>query len=641
MSVRKQQGLFAMFALTLGVAALYAFRLDAASLRGDEGFTALCAQWSLPAIVEGLRTIIPHPPLYHLFMRGWVALLGGSDLVLRWPSLVAGVLVAPLCYATGRHWAGERTGLWAAALAALNPFLLWHAQDARMYAILAATSLASVGFAVRLLEDRPRARGLWLGYVLTTLLAAATHYYALFLVLAENLAFLLSWVRGWHGRRTTLRWLAAQAVMALLILPWLLFAGGAMLGHAKDWIPAVSLWEYARRLALAFSLGTTIEMRHAWPWLLIMGALLLVGLAWSLGLGRRRERGAAEPPIASAMLWAALWVPLGITFILSLWRPAFDERYLIGCAPIYLLFVARGLAWVGQRRRWAAWALAAFIALGSAYSIYQYHYAPQHAKSSDWRGLVEYVVAQARPGDLLLINYPDPTQEYYNGGRLDYALLPAEYPVDVADTLAELARLAEEHPRLWLVPVRAGNWDRDLLVQGWLDRYADLERVQSFQGLEARLYHTAQRYTQTMRPVGLDLGGAIRLLGYDLRVEGERLEGDGVALGGQLVVTLYWEPLAEIGEDYTVFVQLLDPTGYLRGQQDSPPFGGAYLTSAWQVGERLVDRYTITVDPSGPAGTYQLVAGMYRWPSIERLPVTDAAGKALGDHMSLGQVRVK
>ena len=95
MSVRKQQhGLFAMFALTLGVAALYAFRLDAASLRGDEGFTALCAQWSLPAIVEGLRTIIPHPPLYHLFMRGWVALLGGSDLVLRWPSLVAGVLVA-------------------------------------------------------------------------------------------------------------------------------------------------------------------------------------------------------------------------------------------------------------------------------------------------------------------------------------------------------------------------------------------------------------------------------------------------------------------------------------------------------------------------------------------------------------------
>jgi hypothetical protein len=38
------------------------------------------------------------------------------------------------------------------------------------------------------------------------------------------------------------------------------------------------------------------------------------------------------------------------------------------------------------------------------------------------------------------------------------------------------------------------------------------------------------------------------------------------------------------------------------------------------------DVHHIALDPNIPAGTYHLQVGMYRWPSMERLPVRDEDG---------------
>jgi hypothetical protein len=37
-------------------------------------------------------------------------------------------------------------------------------------------------------------------------------------------------------------------------------------------------------------------------------------------------------------------------------------------------------------------------------------------------------------------------------------------------------------------------------------------------------------------------------------------------------------------------------------------------------------------------GEDSLVAGMYKYPSLERLSITGADGHALGDHLSLGNI---
>jgi len=118
--------------------------------------------------------------------------------------------------------------------------------------------------------------------------------------------------------------------------------------------------------------------------------------------------------------------------------------------------------------------------------------------------------------------------------------------------------------------------------------------------------------------VGARLGEQVSLAGY--KAPGSVSPGTG------LDVTLYWEPLQPPGDDYVVFVHLLGADGQLVASHDGPPMEGRYPTQAWLPGDIVPDVHHIPLDPNIPAGTYHLQVGMYRWPSMERLPVWDEDG---------------
>jgi hypothetical protein len=123
-------------------------------------------------------------------------------------------------------------------------------------------------------------------------------------------------------------------------------------------------------------------------------------------------------------------------------------------------------------------------------------------------------------------------------------------------------------------------------------------------------------------PLVVSLGGQIELIGYEvpaLPSSGETLE-----------ITLYWRALADVEEDYTVFVHLLGEDGTLYGQGDGPPLNNDYPTSHWSPGEVLADARTIALHDGWPAGGYLLV-GLYRLADGARLPVHTAEGERLPD----------
>ena len=109
------------------------------------------------------------------------------------------------------------------------------------------------------------------------------------------------------------------------------------------------------------------------------------------------------------------------------------------------------------------------------------------------------------------------------------------------------------------------------------------------------------------------LGDRLRFLGYDLW---------GIPVPGEsLFLNLYWQAL-ELGEqDQIIFVHLLGPDGLLLAQQDAPPLGGSYLTSEWVAGDIFLHPVTLELPTDAPPGQYDLLAGMYTYPDIERLPV--------------------
>lgn len=131
--------------------------------------------------------------------------------------------------------------------------------------------------------------------------------------------------------------------------------------------------------------------------------------------------------------------------------------------------------------------------------------------------------------------------------------------------------------------------------------------------------------------VNYRLGEAILLDGYDVAWQQE-------GTSRQLLVTLHWRATQAPGEDYTVFVHLVDEEGNLVAQHDGLPRGGEYPASWWRVGERVVDAHVLPLE-RWDGGPLFLRVGMYHPETLERLPVYDREGHRLeGDWIGLPEI---
>lgn len=139
---------------------------------------------------------------------------------------------------------------------------------------------------------------------------------------------------------------------------------------------------------------------------------------------------------------------------------------------------------------------------------------------------------------------------------------------------------------------------------------------------------------------GLDvsLGGQVRLLGYDLAPVICEANLGGDAEGCRLDLILYWQAGQKMETDYTVFVHLVGPDGRIWAQRDAPPDNGAYPTSGWMAGEIVADPVRVPVPSDLPDGPFEIMLGMYRPDSGQRLPILDEQGQPIDDKIVLGRV---
>jgi hypothetical protein len=124
-------------------------------------------------------------------------------------------------------------------------------------------------------------------------------------------------------------------------------------------------------------------------------------------------------------------------------------------------------------------------------------------------------------------------------------------------------------------------------------------------------------------PVGVVLGGAVRLIGYDV-------SQDTIGADDELPITLHWETLSPIRDEYNVYVRLVDEMGNVWGQVDRLPLGGMWRTNQWQPGTYVQDEYRLSLRPGTPPGVYHLEVAMYSF----------VTGETFGVARNIGQVRV-
>jgi 4-amino-4-deoxy-L-arabinose transferase-like glycosyltransferase len=357
-------------ALTLLGAALRFATLDLQSFDFDEAITiGPVLDGSLGHVLDAIPATESTPPLYYVLAWGWTQVFGLGEVGVRSLSALFGVALIPAAYAAARELAGRRAGLIAAGLAAVNAQLVFYAQEARAYSLLALLcTLSFWAFVAARRDAGARSLVLW---ALASAAALVTHYFAAFVVVPEALLLLL-WRRP--RRPAVLATLAVGAVGAALVP----LAADQADGRT-DWISDFSLGERLRgavKMSLTGEYDPTSNLQ-----LLALALVLAVGVALSLRRSDAREREGTV--LALGLAAGVLVLPLVIDVA---GRELLTAKNLIPAVPLAAIGLACAL---GARRAGAAGIVTA-VAVGAAcLAITIATMAEPRLHRPDYRGIAE------------------------------------------------------------------------------------------------------------------------------------------------------------------------------------------------------------------------------------------------------------
>ncbi|MFQ6014164.1 MAG: glycosyltransferase family 39 protein [Anaerolineae bacterium] len=603
------------------------FRLTHHDIWGDEAFSIYLSKQVLSSVVAGGADT--HPPLYHFLLHFWILWMGRTQFVVRFLSVGVGLLIVPTTYKLGQKLFGRRVGVLAAGTTAIAPFLIYYSQETRMYALVALLSELSVLMLVLALNKKKLI--CWLAYWLVTALSLYAHYYAFFVLFAQNIYLLAARKRYnlslWY-------WFPMQGSLVVAYLPWLLAQTAFLQGRAGtdlSQLSPASLGTLWARSLIAFSLGTTVELSIARY--LVWGFLFVAG--W--GGVHLLRRSADRNPGWLVILY--LLVPMLAAGLVNPLLPFFQERFLLLVAPAFHLLLAVGLVEARERYPFAWFLLLPFLLLSGAYSLSNYYFEQRYAKG-EYGALMTYVEEHGSADDALIVYYPiqQALFDYYRPRGPTFYIFPKEYPLEDPRTDQDLQEIVTHHPRVWLVMYGdPAAYDPKHLIETRLSRWGYKSFFRSYRDGSLSLYVTSPVLAEEVIefPLQANLDNEVLLLGYTLNT-------NRVEAGETLLLTLYWQALRRMEKDYTVFTHLLDGENRIWGQMDGQPVGGTYPTSRWQVGEMVVDRYGLPVSPEAPPGEYEIEVGMYLLTTMERLPVLDqSTHQPLPDQrVTLGKVQV-
>jgi mannosyltransferase len=612
-------------ALALG---LRLYRLAAQSLSYDEAVSAYLAQMPVLEMLRWTAADV-QPPLYYLLLRLWTVLAGTSEYSLRFLSLGLSLLVVPLVFrlalqltpgGQSRRWARAAAGI-AALAAAIHPWYVWHAQDARMYSLLLAAGALSTLLLLRWPGSSTR-RGTAIALALSYIALLYTHYLSLGLLAGH--ALLVAW---WAWRRRDRRLLGAYAGRVLVpaslaFLPWLPAALRTMSTDASYWSGALKADEAIRKTIIAAFVGapgeTVIETAG-----LSLATAMAVALVLALLVSRPRP---ALPVLALAAAAAAV---TGLAFLLT---PKFNPRYLI------LASLALPLLW-GQAVAYASRRLVGLVALavlvgGSAAGLAGMYWDVRLTRA-DFRSAIAHVQA-ARQSDepvLLVSGHMYPVWRYYAPSTPyvplpDLRVLSVDAALDMSVAPA-LEKALAGAPGAWVLLWQDEVTDPMGAVTFLLDQAGEPE--------EQRFWHVRTRHYR------LDPEATIAAPGTPATTcqfrGGLRFLGAVPDSGGG--IALLWQTDQPLPQELRVQVSVSDEAGHLLLSDHLAPGGDSYPTTLWRPGQTAFVRYHPDAPAGTPAGTYRASLAVYDAASGAALEVLDAAGNPAGQLCPIGEVELE
>ncbi|MBF0594290.1 MAG: glycosyltransferase family 39 protein [Candidatus Omnitrophica bacterium] len=301
--------------------------LDVQSLWNDE-----LGSWSFSHI-SSLRSLVytvahwdVHPPGYYLLLH-YVLKFDSSDMTLRFPSAVCGVLSIGIIFLIGRRLYSWREGLAASVLLAFLKCPIYYSQEARSYSMLLLFSLLTAYFLLLVFNYLRNNTTVPLliscAYLFSAVMSCYLHYYGLYFVFLQGVFAIMCFCRN---RRAVIFFGTIYTGILLAFAPWAAYAWQQI--HEKTHSPIPR--------SLIDSLNSYLQFlfNDSQLFVLVVVALFLYLLVVSI-----REKFSEVGTELLLVGW--LFVPFIGVFLVAHFTPLhiFLNRYLIISMPAaYLLF---------------------------------------------------------------------------------------------------------------------------------------------------------------------------------------------------------------------------------------------------------------------------------------------------------------
>ena len=449
------------------------YDLDNESLWYDEAFSVSISNLGPLKIIETVFNlgIEGNPPLYYLILHYWMMAFGDSEFSLRFMSVLFGLASILAVYALGKLLFNKNTGIIAALILAVSLFDVKYSQEARGYTLLTFLTITSFYSLVKLTSKKSLIHSVI--YLISSTLILYTHFYAIFIIAAQNIFCLTLFVMHRKAGEITFRkWILLQVVIFIAFIPGLiklLYLKATV--EQSFWIskPTINIiTKYLDRytgltyLLIIFAVFALISIISFTKLNISKG---LRSKFWSLE-NYNPELGIS---IGSRIYLLMLWFlfPIAIPVIYSIVStPMFTVRYaIIAVASSYIL-VSYGIS--GFKSKWAVFA-AGLIILALSMPTLQGYYS--RIGKPDWRGVMAEIEKNAAYGELLVIQ---PAMGYlpikYYQTRDDIIILPLKEEFPSFDNLGESS--------VWVI-MSANPKYKNYITEGLGDRY-DIELEKQF-----------------------------------------------------------------------------------------------------------------------------------------------------------------
>lgn len=298
----------------------------------DESFTQRMVEfpWGEMLARIGEET---QPPLFYAVLKLWSELFGGSVVAGRTLTIFLGVAAVAGIYAFVRtaYWRRDQPprenfrgaqlpALVSAMLLAIAPLAIHWDQQIRMYSLPIALSLWSGALLLRALDAPVPRLGHWVSYTLAAILLAYSHYFGLFVLLAQFAYGLISslFVKTGHWFDRVSPLLLSGCVLSLAWQPWLLVFLGQRSGVSQSFYLPDPSWELLGVTTHELWVGVGKPLSSEFG--LLIAELTFLILA-ALLAGRRK---------ADWLLAALAVIPVALAFIISaISHPIITARYFL------------------------------------------------------------------------------------------------------------------------------------------------------------------------------------------------------------------------------------------------------------------------------------------------------------------------